>query len=168
MIRQVILGAVLMMGALECQARIGETEAESQQRYGKPVNETIANVMPILDGAVHHTYLYQGWHIRAAFAGGKTVRMHYFKRAAPMGIKEDEAQAIRDGEALGGRWSEVMVFKWYDTIFSRAWVNTNRCIAYFSGIGSMLFVVDSPAAQAFIQAKKEADEQKRKATIPKF
>ena len=149
-------------------ARIGETEVESETRYGKPVNEAMSKMSPILSGAVNHIYVYQGWNIKVAFVNGKAVRMHYFKRSVPMTIKDDEAQAVLAGEANGGQWQEKRNIRWNDLLFSKVWVNTNGSVASIEGLGGMLLVVDTPAAQAFAQAKKVADEQQRKAAIPKF
>ena len=157
-----------MAASLNSQARIGETEAKSEQRYGKPANEALSRMMPILAGAVNHSYSYQGWLIKAAFVNGSAVRIHYFKRSAQMEIKNDEAKAILEGEANGGQWQEKRNFSFGNVVYSKVWVNTNGSIASFEGLGNMLFVVDTPAAQAFIQAKKAADEQQRKAAIPKF
>ena len=168
MMRHLILGAVLVAGALECQARIGETEAECQQRYGKPVNQAMADMMPILNGAVNHSYSYQGWNIRVAFVNGKAVRVYYSKLSAPMEIKADEVKAILEGEANGGKWEEKLKLTWNGTLFAKAWLNTNGSIGHFEGICNILFIVDTPDAQAFFKAKKEADEQKRKGAIPKF
>ena len=159
---------VLSMFSASSYARIGETEAESKIRYGNLVNEAGVNMMPILSGAVHHIYVYQGWNIKVAFVNGKAVRMRYFKHSATMEIKNDEALAILEGEANGGQWQEKRNFSFGNILFSKVWVNTNGSVAYIEGLGGMFLVVDTPAAQAFIQAKKAADEQQRKAAIPKF
>ena len=51
--------------------------------------------MPLVEGAVHHTYEYQGWKIRAAFLqlDGPAVRMDFQKFHDPV-IKDYELQAI--------------------------------------------------------------------------
>jgi len=166
--KTMIFGAVLVVASLNSQARIGETEAESEKRYGKPVNEAMSKMSPILSGAVNHIYVYQGWNIKTAFVNGKAVRMHYFKHTVPMTIKDDEAKAVLEGEANGGQWEVKKNVNWNNLVVSKAWANTNGAVAYVEGLGGMLMVVDTPAAVAFAQAKKAEDEQKRKANIPMF
>ena len=165
--KTMIFGTVLVAASLNSQARIGEMEAECEARYGKPVNEAL-KMHPILDGAVNHSYSYQGWNVKAAFVNGKAVRIHYNKVATPLELKDDEIQAILTGEANGGQWQEKRNFSFGNVVYSKAWVNTNSNVASIKGPGGMIFVVDTPAAQAFAQAKKAADEQQRKAAIPKF
>jgi hypothetical protein len=66
-------------------ARIGETAIQFVDRYGAPEDTASSKIMdksfPLLEGAVHHTYEYQGWKIRAAFLqlDGPAVRMDYQK-----------------------------------------------------------------------------------------
>jgi hypothetical protein len=53
-------------------ARLGETETQFVDRYGEakdtPASKITDKNFPLLEGAIHHTYEYQGWKIRAAFA----------------------------------------------------------------------------------------------------
>ena len=66
-------------------ARIGETPIQFVDRYGAPKDTEVSKIMdksfPLLEGAVHHTYEYQGWKIRAAFLqlNGPAVRMDFQK-----------------------------------------------------------------------------------------
>ena len=72
--------------------RIGETPIQFADRYGRPKDTNLTAIMdknsPLVEGAVHHTYEYQGWKIRAAFfqLNGPAVRMDFQKTsAAPAG-----------------------------------------------------------------------------------
>jgi hypothetical protein len=51
--------------------RIGETPIQFADRYGRPKDTNLTAITdkssPLVEGAVHHTYEYQGWRIRAAF-----------------------------------------------------------------------------------------------------
>ena len=54
---------------------------------------------PLLEGALHHTYTYEGWRIRAAFVppDGRAVRMEYSKiitAGVNAVIQDYELQAI--------------------------------------------------------------------------
>ena len=66
-------------------ARLGETAIQFVDRYGAPKDTAATKVMdknyPLVEGAIHHTYEYQGWKIRAAFLqlDGPAIRMDYSK-----------------------------------------------------------------------------------------
>jgi len=69
-------------------ARIGETPIQFADRYGAPKDSSLTKISdsqsPLIAGAIHHTYEYQGWKIRAAFLqlDGPAVRMDY-QRSLP-------------------------------------------------------------------------------------
>ncbi|HTE87517.1 MAG TPA: hypothetical protein VK639_01060, partial [Terriglobales bacterium] len=97
----VFLTALLV--AISGNARIGETPIQFVDRYGVPKDTASSKIMdkgfPLLEGAVHHTYEYQGWKIRAAFLqlDGPAVRMDCQKilttKVNPT-IQDYELQAI--------------------------------------------------------------------------
>src|ERR1700704_494540 len=100
---RVPLFLVFLSLTVAAEARIGETPVQFADRYGCPKDTKLTAILdkssPILEGAVHHTYEYQGWRIRAAFLqlDGPAVRMDFQKTtAAPAGIviRDDELQAI--------------------------------------------------------------------------
>jgi hypothetical protein len=87
-------------------------------------------------------------------------------------LKDDEAAAILEGEAGGGKWTdqrELNPSKALVKIISQAtrWVNTNTNIAYF-GIARQNLVVETPEVEALLNAQKEQQEKQRKGSIPKF
>lgn len=82
------------------QARIGETGIQFVDRYGPPRDTPSSRILdknsPLVEGAVHHVYEFQGWKIRAAFLqlDGPAVRMDYSKLGPDVMIKDYELQAI--------------------------------------------------------------------------
>src|SRR5438477_4528524 len=82
------------------EARIGETPIQFVDRYGAPKDTASSKILdknsPILEGAIHHTYEYQGWKIRAAFLqlDGPAVRMDFQKFGPDVQIKDYELEAI--------------------------------------------------------------------------
>jgi len=172
-------------------ARIGETPIQFADRYGRPKDTNLTAIQdkssPLVEGAVHHTYEYQGWKIRAAFLqlDSPAVRMDFQKTsAAPAGIviRDDELQAIASANTLAGMtWKRIM----YDNPDS-----TNKGISkVFEGFimgaagqkmwqrsdGAILFVrsnlivrLELPAARQHEDALKIAKEQKARASVPTF
>ena len=62
--------------------RLGETADQFAARYGASQDSPgLDKNFPLLEGAIHHTYAYEGWRIRAAFVppDGPAVRMEYSK-----------------------------------------------------------------------------------------
>ena len=63
----------LVLGLIAtAEARIGETSIQFVNRYGAPrdtpSSKTIDKNSPLVEGAIHHTYEYEGWRIRATFS----------------------------------------------------------------------------------------------------
>ena len=107
---------LLMLTALpSARARLGETEGLSQQRYGQPRAELIGpNDKPLMQGAVERAYEYQGWRVRAAFAGGVCVRIEYVhipQDGVPQKIADTEMAAILDAEKAKFSWREEKATK---------------------------------------------------------
>jgi hypothetical protein len=160
-------------------ARLGETEAESERRYGAPLpqNQDPLTFSPLLAGAVNHTYTFQGWHIRAAFVEDKAVLIKYSKIPAKdvkLDIQDEELQAILAGEASGYQWRKATApdgplqkLALAALAINKEFVNTNGNRAHLEQPYYHL-IIESPAAKAFLQARAAAKEQQRKATVPKF
>lgn len=90
-------------------ARLGETESQSQARYGEPVEGFVGgDEKPLMPGAVERAYNFQGWRIRAAFAGGTTVRIQYvhIENNAPKKLSEAETKTLLDAEKGKFAWRE--------------------------------------------------------------
>ncbi len=168
----IVLVMIIVASPISTFARLGETEAECLNRYGK----SATTFAPLLDGAINREYNYQGWRIRAAFINGKAVRLEYRrtgKTAESPRIQPDEAQAVLAGEAGEGQWKEKSnsinpIASFLDTQSRpKTWKNTNGNIAYFT-VAKLALVVETPEAEAFTKAYREEKEQQRKASTPKF
>jgi hypothetical protein len=110
----------LLFASLTCAtglARLGETADQFAARYGAP-NDTPASKIfdknfPLLEGAIHHTYEYEGWRIRAAFLepNGPAVRMDYsktIKAGVSPTIQDYELQAIMTANTPEGTtWKQI-------------------------------------------------------------
>src|SRR5262249_44698057 len=101
--RFLTIGLLCFLFLPSTKARIGETPIQFADRYGAPKDNSLTKItdktQPLVDGAIHHTYKYKGWKIRAAFLqlDGPCVRMDYQKIGVagvnPV-IKDYELQAI--------------------------------------------------------------------------
>lgn len=101
--------AAVSFSPLSALARLGETEAQSQARYGDPVEGLVGgDEKPLMPGAVERAYNFQGWRVRAAFAGGTTVRIQYvhIENSAPKKLSEAETKALLDAEKGKYAWRE--------------------------------------------------------------
>ena len=153
-------------------ARLGETEAQCEQRYGKPQDSLSDKSFPVLSGAVNRIYQYQGWCIGIAFLDGEAAIISYSKSAkAPSGvaIRNDEAQAILDAEGNGGEWKGSRSFNPFKRVaHPKKWSNTNGSIAYLVGITRVALVIESPKVEEFRKTQAKPTEEQRKESIPKF
>ena len=76
---------VFLFTTQDSTARIGETPAQCAERYGTAktdsANQVFDKGFPLLEGAIHKTYYFQGWRIRAAFpdAFGPAIRMEFHR-----------------------------------------------------------------------------------------
>lgn len=92
-------------------ARLGETEGQSQLRYGQARDDLAGpNDQPLLPGALERMYGYQGWRVRAAFVGGVCVRIEYVHLPEdgllPRQIADAELAAILEAEKGKFSWRE--------------------------------------------------------------
>ena len=172
-------------------ARIGETPIQFADRYGRPKDTNLAAIQdkssPLVEGAVHHTYEYQGWKIRAAFLqlNGPAVRMDFQKTsAAPAGIviRDDELQAIASANTPAGMtWKSVLydnpdssnkgIGKLFEGFVmgvagQKMWQRTDGAILWLRS--SMTVRLELPAARQYEDQLKRDKEQKARASVPKF
>ena len=172
-------------------ARIGETSIQYVDRYGAPTDSSLTKISdsqsPLIEGAIHHTYEYQGWKIRAAFLqlDGPAVRMDYQKiitaGVSPQ-IQDYELQAIMAANTPPGTsWKPKM----YDNPNS-----PNKGLAKFgeayiaNAIGEKMWQrrdgatiwlrnhlivrVELPRARAYEEQLQVAKNQKARASVPSF
>jgi len=167
----VIIGAMALT-PIHAFARLDETEAQCEQRYGKPQNLLSDKSFPVLSGAINRIYQYQGWCIGIAFLDGKAAIISYSKSAkAPGGvtIRNDEAKAILDAEGNGGEWKGSRSFNLFKRVaHPKKWSNTNGSIAYLVGITRAAIVIESPTVEEFRKTQAKTTEEQQKESIPKF
>ena len=109
------LPLIMLVTLPAAHARLGETDGQSQQRYGQARPELIGpNDKPLMPGAVEKAFEYQGWRVRAAFAGGVCVRIefvHIPQDGVPQKIADAEIAAILDAEKSKFSWREEKATK---------------------------------------------------------
>lgn len=188
-----IVPFVLLSVLLSCAAegRIGETSLQFVDRYGPPKDSSLTkitdNSSPLVEGAIHHTYEYQGWKIRAAFLqlDGPAVRMDFQKTSgAPTGIviRDDELQAIASANTPAGMsWNKML----YDNPDSPNKGLAKLAEGFIGGAagqkmfqrsdGAILWVRSNLIVRLELSAAREreaqlkvAKEQKARASVPQF
>lgn len=96
-------------------ARLGETEGQSQQRYGQPREGLLGPAdKELMPGSIEKAYEYQGWRVRAAFVNGTCVRIEYAhlpENNLPKQIAEQEISAILEAEKGKFSWKEEKATK---------------------------------------------------------
>jgi hypothetical protein len=169
-------------------ARIGETALQFIDRYGAPRDTPSSKILdknsPILERAIHHTYEYQGWKIRAAFLqlDGTAVRMEYSKMATSPQIKDYELQAIMNANTPPGTtWKQVPynnpdlksegVTKFVQSYFAGAlgekmWQRSDGVILWLRS--NLIVRLELPIAREYEAKLKAEKEQKARASVPKF
>ena len=172
------------------EARIGETPLQFADRYGRP-KDTAADKSPnavfaLVEGAIHHTYEYQGWKIRAAFLqlNGPAVRMDFSKIANGQDIRvqEYELKAITTANTPAGMtWKPIMynnpdlpgnaLTKLGQAYFAGAmgekmWQRSDGAILWFRS--NLIVRLELPAARQHEEQLKRNKEQKARASVPQF
>jgi hypothetical protein len=182
--------AFLIFGASNAFARIGETALQFVDRYGAPQDTPGSQITdksnPLLEGAIHHVYEYQGWRIRAAFMqlDGPAVRMEYSKTAktGDMTIKDYELQAIMTANTPAGMsWKQIAynnpdspnkgLAKLAEGFLGGAtgqkmWQRTDGVILWARG--PLIVRLELPAAREYEQQLKLSKEQKARESVPQF
>ena len=96
-------------------ARLGDTEGQSQQRYGQPRDDLAGpNEKPLMEGSIEKAYEFQGWRIRQAFVNGACARIEYAHLpdgAVPKPMTDSEAKAIIEAEKGKFSWREEKATK---------------------------------------------------------
>jgi len=146
-----------------CWARLGETEAQSQTRYGAAKPELIgANEQPLLAGAKEVAYESAGWRIRVAFVNGTAIRMEYAKIPDATGLKkltDEEVQTVLQAEKGTMSWREEKprtgfagLNQLQTALEGRVWERSDHAMARFKA--GLLLV---------IEARNAADVEKKQA-----
>jgi hypothetical protein len=182
---------VVLLLATSSDARIGETSLQFVDRYGGPRDTKLTKITdthsPLVEGAIHHTYEYQGWKIRAAFLqlDGPAVRMDFQKlsgAASGIAIQDYELEAIRTANTPAGMtWSQILcnnpdspngpLGKLGEAYFANAmgqkmWQRTDGAIMWLRSI--LTVRLELPAARQHEAQLKIRKDQKARASVPKF
>lgn len=175
---------------LSVEARIGETPIQFADRYGAPNDTQLAKISdknsPLVEGAIHHTYEYQGWKIRAAFLqlDGPAVRMDFQKlwTGQNIQIQDYELQAIATANTPAGMsWQPVA----YDNPDSpnkglaktaeafiggatgqKMWRRSDGAILWSRS--NLIVRLELPIARQHEAQLKSTQERKARASVPNF
>jgi len=170
-------------------ARIGETPIQFVDRYRAPKDTASSKILdkslPLLEGAVHHTYEYQGWKIRAAFLqlDSPAVRMDYQKIAMTgvnPTIQDYELQAIMTANTpVGMSWTP----RAYDNpdspnkglakaveavvaVGQKMWRRTDGAILWLRS--NVTVQLELPTAREYEAQLKAAKAKKARESVPQF
>ena len=180
---------VLIVFAGTALARIGETSIQFVDRYGAPKDTASSKIMdksfPLLEGAVHHTYEYQGWKIRAAFLqlDGPAVRMDYQKIAMTgvnPTIQDYELQAIMTANTPAGMSWTPMAYDNPDSpnkglakaveavvaVGEKMWRRTDGAILWLRS--NVTVRLELPTAREYEAQLKAAKAKKARESVPQF
>lgn len=170
------------------EGRIGETSIQFVDRYGAPKDTQSSKITdktsPLVEGAIHHTYEYQGWKIRATFLqlDGPAIRMDYSKRGPDIAIKDYEVEAIMAANTpTGTKWAVIA----YDNpdlpnkglnrlsqalaggmMGEKMWRRTDGAILWLRS--HLIVRLELPTAREHERQLKFSKEQKAKASVPRF
>ncbi len=167
------------------QARLGETEDQTEDRYGIPKRqfEYDDNHFPLVrgDGARTKSYIFQSYRIRVGYLNGVTVRIEYLRQNGlpdPV-LKDFEKAAIFEGETVGGKWhpdapgqGQVVGFVPGQTRYlrddgARAVSNTGNIIFDSKAFLDLEAARKAEAQKAQATRQATVDQQRRDA-LPKF
>lgn len=168
--------------------RLGATADQFVGWYGAPQESPgLDKNFPLLEGATHHTYEYEGWKIRAAFVepDGPAVRMEYSKiikgGVNPL-IQDYELQAIMTANTPPGTtWKEIMynnpdspnkglskIFESYfvGSLGEKMWQRSDGAILWLRS--KIIVRLELPAAHEYETKLKAEKEQKARESVPHF
>ena len=147
-----LLATAVVWSPITALARLGETEAQSQARYGEPTPQYSAPTdKPLMVGAKEVIYYFQGWRVRVALVNNVTVRVEYVhvpEGGGPKQISDAEAKVILDAEKGTYSWREQKPktgnkdLNALKTLFDgRIWERSDHAMAKLTA--NLLLVVES-------------------------
>jgi hypothetical protein len=189
-----LIRILFLFASLSCTtvfARLGETADQFSARYGPPKDSPASAIsdknFPLVEGATHHIYEYEGWRIRAAFAdaNGPAVRMEYSKFIrAGVGptIQDYELQAIMTANTPSGTtWKQIAynnpdspnqgLSKIFESYFGGAmgekmWQRNDGAMLWLRS--KIIVRLELPAAREYEAKLKAEKEQKARTAVPQF
>ena len=171
----------------DCVSReIGETPIQFVDRYSAPKDTASSKIMdksfPLLEGAVHHTYEYQGWKIRAAFLqlDGPAVRMDFQKFGTNVQDQRLRVRSDHEGEhasrdVIGAyairqsRFANKGLAKAMESFVApgqKMWRRSDGAILWLRS--NLIVRLELPAAREHEAQLKAEKEQKARSSVPKF
>jgi len=186
---RLLVSLTALLVAISANARIGETPIQFVDRYGAPKDTASSKIMdkasPLIEGAVHHTYEYQGWKIRAGFLqlDGPAVRMDYQKivtAGANPTIQDYELQAIMTANTPAGMTWSPMAYDNPDSpnkglakaaeafvaVGQKMWRRTDGAILWLRS--NLIVRLELPAVREYESQLKAAKEKKARESVPQF
>src|SRR5436190_20923318 len=183
---RLLVSLTALLVAISANARIGETAIQFVDRYGTPKDTPSSKILdknsPVLEGAVHHTYEYQGWRIRAAFLqlDGPAVRMDFQKFGPDVQIKDYELEAIMKANTPAGMTWAPMAYDNPDSpnkglakavesfvgVGQKMWRRSDGVILWLRS--NLIVRLELPAAREYEAELKAAKEKKARESVPKF
>ena len=179
----------MLLLAASASARIGETPIQFVDRYGAPKDTPSSKIYdknsPVLEGAVHHTYEYQGWRIRAAFLqlDGPAVRMDFQKiisTGVTPTIQDYELQAIMTANTPAGMtWSPMAydnpdspnkglakAMEGFVAVGQKMWRRTDGAILWLRS--NLIVRLELATAREYEAQLKASKEKKARESVPQF
>lgn len=183
--------ALLTIGAGSAAARIGETPIQFADRYGRPRDNAVDKIAdkntPLLEGAIHHTYEYQSWKIRAAFLqlDGPCVRMEFSKipkAGLNPAVRDYELDGITKANTPTGTTWKPIAYNNPDlpgngfqklaqayfagAIGEKMWQRSDGAILWLRS--NLIVRVELSVARAYEAKLKVEKEQKARTSVPQF
>lgn len=192
MLRFVLFWLILGTG---CHARLGDTRAQAEARYGLPKKPMPVGIERVLiEGATQSTFEFQGWRIRCAFLRATdnqeyVVREEYtklwnsavMKAGGKPSIADFECAAILEGEAGADGWTEKRAgdlgkdltatlanqFVHVTGLSGKIWLRKDDARACLAPGGSSM-LLELPQAVKYEAEMRALRDAQNRAAVPKF
>ncbi len=156
---------VLLISAcgLTLHARLGETEAELIQRFGKPTltgKDTIIAQGQIIPLGVSHTFKQDDWLIMVTVIDDRCAKIKYYHRGE---WTEEQFQTVLTANAQGAKWKDISTPASSKMI--RKWQREDRGSALWQSTEGI--VLQNPAYDR-AKAELEAKAKSKARQIPKI
>jgi len=170
------------------QARIGESVTQLADRYGMPKDtvstKTADKMSPLIEGAIHYTYEFRGWKIRAAFLqlDGPCVRADYqkiFRAGTKPQIQDYELAAITLANTPDGMSWKQIPYSNPDLSANpvsqalavavtgqKMWQRSDGAILWSRS--SLVVRLELPVARQYEAEQKANKDQRERASVPSF
>ncbi len=138
-------------------ARLGETEAELAQRFGKPMSvgkELIAAQGKFIEIGTSCTYQQDDWIIQAVMIDGRCAKILYYKKGE---WTEEQYNAVLASNAQGRKWRDTSKPDFKKVM--REWRRDDKGLAIWQGPVGMTVtnpIYDQTKAAFEARAKSEA------------